>query len=114
MKNHEYLAKELVHEIKNTNEYNHYHRVLKKIVQEKELYDTMNQYRKKSLELQMYSSEDPYDSMIALSQEYNSILTNPLVKEFLTAEQRLSGIGKEITDYIIESLELDISFMEGY
>ncbi len=112
MKNHTYLAKELVQEIKKTNEYNHYHRVLKKIVQEKELYDTMNQYRKMSLEFQMNSSEDPYDTMMTLRQQYDSILNNPLVKEFLIAEQRLSGIGKEITDYIIQSLELDISFLE--
>lgn len=112
MKNYNYLAKELVNEVKKTNEYNHYHRVLKKIVQEKELYDTMNQYRKKSLDFQMISQEDAYDIMLALQQEYRLLLSNPLVQEFLTAEQRLTSIGKEVTDYIIASLDLDISFLE--
>lgn len=112
MKNYEFLTQNVVDEIRRSPEYTNYHRVLKKIMQDEQLYDTMNKYRQRLLEIQLDKETDTFVQMKELRVEYDAMFEKPLAGEFLLAEQRLTKMGREITSAILKSLELDTGFMD--
>lgn len=112
MKKYEFQTRNIISEIKRSNEYNHYHRILKKIMQNEELYAKISEFRRKVLIFQLEKGEDVDRKIDELRYEYEEMLNQALVMEFLVAEQRLTKMGREITASIYEALDLEINFLD--
>jgi hypothetical protein len=83
------------------------------VVANPELYQAMNAFRRRNCELQSYDDGiNRYDEIRNLSVEYDKVLRNPAVNEFLIAEQILSRKLAEVFDVIADGLELDYGYME--
>jgi cell fate (sporulation/competence/biofilm development) regulator YlbF (YheA/YmcA/DUF963 family) len=99
--------------IKDSEEYKHYLAARKAVESKPELYQAMNDFRRKNCELQSYDDGvNRYNEIHNLSLEYDKVLRDPAVNEFLIAEQILSRKLAEVFDVIADGLELDYGYME--
>lgn len=99
--------------IKNSEEYNQYQKAMKRLQENQELYQAMNSFRRRNYELQSYEDGiNRYQEIHSLALEYEKVLRNPLVNEFLVAEQILSRKMAEVYEIIADGLELDYNYME--
>lgn len=112
MKRYEFLTKNIISEIRRSNEYNHYQRILKKIMMNEELYSKISEFRRNVLNCQLEKNEEADRRIDNLRYEYEEILNHPMVVEFLMAEQRLTRMGREITAGIYEALDLEVDFLD--
>lgn len=111
MNNVEYNTKNLIRAIRTSNEYNHYHRVLDKIKQDENLYNGMNEYRKRCFLLQMGNDDTFFEDIVRLRNEFKDIISNNLVSEFLIAEQRLNKMTRQVNASILDCVNLDVDFL---
>ena len=99
--------------IKDSDEYNRYLTAKKNVLENQELYQAMNTFRKRNYEMQSYNDGvNRYQEIHNLSIEYEKVLKNPLVNEFLITEQILSRKMAEVYETLADGLELDYSYME--
>lgn len=99
--------------IKNSEEYQKYLQAKDKVKKNIELYQAMNSFRRRNFELQSYDDGiNRYEEIHNLSLEYEKVLRDPSVNEFLVAEQILSRKLVEVYEMIAEGLELDYDYME--
>lgn len=106
-------AKILNQTIKNSDEYKQYMSSMHKVKENRELYQAMNSFRRRNYELQSYDDGvNRYQEIHDLALEYEKILRNPLVNEFLVAEQIISRKLEQVYETIVEDLEFDYSYME--
>ena len=99
--------------IKDSEEYQNYQKTKNRVKENQELYQAMNAFRRRNLELQSYNDNvNRYEEIHNLSLEYEKVLRNPLVNEFLKAEQIFSRRLTEVYEAIAEGLELDYDYME--
>ena len=61
----------------------------------------------KNYELQNRQGVNPYDEMIELTREYDELLHNSVVSDFLQAEQQICKLLQRVFDSIAEGLEFD-------
>ncbi len=111
MKNIEYQTMMIVREIKKSNEYNQYHRLKSKLSKDPDLYKKMNEFRKRSLEFQLRSDGEPYEESISLRTEFENILSNPIVNEFMVSEQRLCNMMRNINNSLVKAIDMDVEFL---
>jgi len=107
-------AKMLTVEIKQSEEYNQYHRLKTMLSNDLELYAKVNTFRKKNFILQ--NKENEQDDILKIEQlekEYFSILSMTSVKEFLLAEQRLCRLISRISGIICEAADFDLDFIDA-
>lgn len=112
MKDIEFQTKALINSIKKSNEYNQYQRLYAKIEQDVVLLSGLNEFRKRNLNIQLQGNENSLETCAMVHVEYEKVLSNPLVSEFLIAEQRLTTMLKEIVHLIYDNVDLKIDFME--
>ncbi|HEX3075499.1 MAG TPA: YlbF family regulator [Lachnospiraceae bacterium] len=112
MKDIEFQTKALINSIRKSNEYNQYQRLYAKIEQDVVLLSGLNEFRKRNLNIQLQGNENSLETCAMVRMEYEKVLSNPLVSEFLIAEQRLTTMLKEITHLIYDNVDLKIDFME--
>lgn len=106
-------AKVLNQTIKDSAEYKQYLLAMQDVKANQELYQAMNTFRRRNYELQSYNDGvNRYQEIHNLALEYEKVLRNPLVNEFLVAEQVLSRKLEQVYDAIVEDLEFDYSYME--
>lgn len=99
--------------IRESDEYNRYLAAKENVMNNQELYQAMNAFRRRNYELQSYKDGvNRYQEIHNLSLEYEKVLRNPLVNEFLMAEQILSRKMTEVYEVIADGLELDYGYME--
>lgn len=106
-------AERLNQTIKESPEYRNYLTALNQLREDQELYQAMNIFRRRNYELQSYDDGiNRYQEINNLGLEYEKVLRNPLVNEFLIAEQILSRKMTRVYELIADGLELDYSYME--
>lgn len=106
-------AKILNQTIKNSEEYKNYLVSMQKVKENQELYQTMNFFRRRNYELQSYDDGvNRYQEIHNLALEYEKVLRNPIVNDFLVAEQVISRKLEQVYETIVEDLEFDYSYME--
>lgn len=106
-------ARKLNQTIKESVEYEHYLQAMKRVQENQELYQAMNSFRRRNYELQSYDDGvNRYQEIHNLALEYEKVLRNPIVNEFLMAEQMISRKMEEVYEVIVEDLEFDYSYME--
>ena len=99
--------------VKDSDEYNRYMTAKKNVMENQELYQAMNTFRKRNYELQSFNDGvNRYQEIHNLSLEYEKVLKNPLVNEFLMTEQILSRKMAEVYEILADGLELDYGYME--
>lgn len=98
--------------IKDSEEYQAYIKAKKRVKENQELYQAMNDFRRKNFELQGFDDGiNRYEEIHKISLQYEQVLRNPLVNEFLVAEQVFSRKLTEVYEVIAEGLELDYDYM---
>lgn len=99
--------------IRDSEEYRRYLCAKEEVMGNQELYQAMNTFRRRNFELQNYNDGiNRYQEIHGLALEYEKVLRNPAVNEFLLAEQVLIRTMSEVYETIAEGLELDYSYME--
>ena len=106
-------AYQLNQAIKESDEYKNYQQAMNSVKENQELYQAMNAFRRRNLELQNYDDGiNRYEEIHNLAAEFEQVLKNPLVNEFLVAEQIFSRKLAEVYEVIAEGLVLDYDYME--
>lgn len=101
------LSAKAVEVIRSTPEYIEYKRLLTEVRKEPALYERINGFRARNLEIQMNMSEDAYDKLDALTNEYEDVINRELATEFLEAEAAFCMLVQEFNSAIGEGLEFD-------
>lgn len=79
-----------------------------KIRQIPELKDKIDNFRRRSFELQANTApEDLFDKQELLEQEYEELQRNPIAGDFLEAEVAFCRMMQEINKEIIEAIDFD-------
>ena len=92
-------SKQLNEHIRASEEYRTYLRTKQALLENEEL--------SKNYELQNRQGVNPYDEMIELTKEYDELLHNSVVSDFLQAEQQICKLLQRVFDSIAEGLEFD-------
>lgn len=96
-----------------TEDYKCYQKDLAVLKEQEELYRKFKEFRGKSLHLQLEKEQEQYFERVeALHSEYKDVLTEPVVVDFLSAEQRMCKLMRIVYDGIAENIRLDLSYMD--
>ncbi|NDL68226.1 YlbF family regulator [Anaerotalea alkaliphila] len=79
-----------------------------------ELLRDVNEFRRRSFEIQIshnYGVYNAYENLVHLKDEYDTLLGNPVVKEFLAAELKLSKMISHVFESIADELDFDVDFL---
>ena len=106
MKNVEYQTKQLIREIRKSNEYNQFRRLEAKISQEPELKEQVDAYRRKRFELQ--NAAEDTGELLQMEKDYEELLAKSVVHEFLVSEQKLMMMMQNILLSITDAVDLDL------
>ena len=106
-------TKKLTNMICHTEDYKCYQKYLAVLKEQEELYRKFKEFRGKSLYLQLEKGQEQYFEKIeSLHSEYKDVLTEPVVVDFLSAEQRMCKLMRLVYDGIAEDIKLDLSYMD--
>lgn len=100
-------SKQLNEHIRASEEYRTYLRTKQALLENEELSRHLQEFRAKNYELQNRQGVNPYDEMIELTREYDELLHNSVVSDFLQAEQQICKLLQRVFDSIAEGLEFD-------
>ncbi len=101
-------VKELTQAVKTSQIYREYEMQLIKVKKHPELYESVNEFRVKNFELQTQESSDGlYEKAEKLEQEYENIIENPMVSDFLRAELAFCRMMQEVNIYIAQELDFE-------
>jgi cell fate (sporulation/competence/biofilm development) regulator YlbF (YheA/YmcA/DUF963 family) len=110
------LAKveELTTLIKGSDDYDCYQRRLARIRNKPDLYDQFNAFRKELMIRRLESFDEGLTAEVeSLYREYSALLNDPMINSFLTAEQRVCALMRQVYDDMAAQLPLDYSYMDG-
>lgn len=107
------MAKALNLEIRNSEEYRRYRDTSERLKQNTDLYNRFNEFRRRNYDLQFSEGDSNlYDEVFNLVKEYEAVLQDSYVNDFLAAEQRLNALMREMYVILAEDLELDYEYLE--
>ncbi len=100
------VAMDFIRGIKGSEEFREYKAGLERIQEEPDLYDKVNEFRKKNYMLQnAEDSEDYIERLEELDREFEDVRAIPLVDEFLAAELCFCKMMQEINELIWEEID---------
>ncbi len=100
-------SRQLNEHIRASEEYQMYLKTKQALQENEELSKNLQEFRTKNYELQNRQGVNPYDEMIELTREYDELLHNSIVSDFLQAEQQICKLLQQVFDSIAEGLEFD-------
>lgn len=100
-------SRRLNEHIKNSDEYKKYIDTKRKLYDNMELCNQLKEFRRRNYELQNRQGMNPYDEVLALVLEYDELLHNSIVNDFLIAEQHICRMMQTVHNSIAEGLEFD-------
>lgn len=83
---------------------------------EPELMEKVNAFRKESFDIQVghkYGYFNAYENLLKLNNDHEDLLSEPMVKSFLSAELELSKMINVIYNTFAEGVDFDMGFLEG-
>ena len=101
MNNVMYQTKLLNKELKRSNEYNQYVRVLGNLRAHPDLYARTLEFQRRSIHLQSGADYNTLEEVGRLRKEFEDILNQPVVIDFLGAEQRVVNMLKRTQEGIL-------------
>lgn len=102
----EYQTRQLIREIRKSNEYNQFRRLAAKLGREPELKEEVDSYRRKRFELQ--NAEGGAVGLQQLEKEYEDVLVRSVVRDFLVSEQKLMYMIQNTVLAITDAVGLDL------
>lgn len=93
--------------IKNTKEYQNYINTKRVLYDNIDLMNALKEFRRRNYELQNRTNDNPYDEVSELVREYDDLLHNSIVSDFLRAEQKICKQMQKVYDSIADGLEFD-------
>lgn len=111
MKNVMQKADALIEAIETSNEFAQYQFLQKAIMKEEDVYNRLNDFRRRNFEIQMNPQVDAMNSSANLYQEYADVLNRTEVKEFLNAEQRYIKMLRRIYHKLDKHTDVNIDFL---
>ena len=107
------MAQKLNQAIRESEEYGEYRKTLAEVKAHPELYHSMNVFRRRNYDLQSWEDGvNRYNELNSLGTEFEHILREPLVNEFLIAEQAFSRAMQQMYEMVAQDLELDYDYIE--
>ena len=106
MKNVEYQTKQLIREIRKSNEYNQFRRLCAKISRQPELKAQVDSYRRKRFALQR--AGDDTGELLRMEKDCEELLAKPVVRDFLVSEQKLMLMMQNTLLSITDAVGLDL------
>ena len=100
-------SRKLNEHIRASEEYQTYLKAKHALRENEVLSRNLQEFRAKNYELQNRQGVNPYDEMIELTREYDELLHNSIVSDFLQAEQQICKLLQQVFDSIAEGLEFD-------
>ena len=101
-------SKQLNEHIRASEEYRTYLRTKQALLENEELSRHLQEFRAKNYDLQNRQGVNPYDEMIELTREYDELLHNSVVSDFLQAEQQICKLLQQVFDSIASDLNINI------
>lgn len=104
------LSKELNQTIKESSVYNNYQIAKNKLMEQPELFGRLREFQQRNREIQNSDAIDnPYDEVNHLFIEYDALLHDTIVNEFIRAEQKLCLMMRYMYENIADGLEIDMA-----
>lgn len=100
-------SRQLNDNIRNSEVYKDYLETKKELFEHPELEKALREFRRRNYELQNRQDINPYDEVRALVSEYDELLHNSIVSEYLRAEQKVCKMMQRVFTSIAEGLEFD-------
>lgn len=100
-------SKLLNQRIRETEEYKNYVNTKYILCDNIDLCNRLKEFRAKNYELQNRQGVNPFDEVNDLVREYDEVLHNSIVSEFLRAEQRICKLMQCVYNSLSEGLEFD-------
>jgi cell fate (sporulation/competence/biofilm development) regulator YlbF (YheA/YmcA/DUF963 family) len=100
-------ARQLNDHIKQSAEYKAYQRAKQALYQNEELRLKLKEFRRRNYELQNIPGYNPYDEVDALIVEYDAVIHNSVVSEFIMSEQKLCRVLRDVFTTLADGLEFD-------
>ncbi len=94
-------------QIKESTEYKNYIATKKALQAETGLLNSLKEFRRRNYEIQNRMCDNSYDEVSALVREYDELLHNSVVSDFLRAEQRICKTMQQVYNSIADGLEFD-------
>lgn len=108
------LSEELNRALLDSEEYQQYVNAGKAVKEQPELYQAMNEYRKRNRHVQLYASEETvFDETNKLVTEFEHVLKNETVREFLAMERKFVRMMQQMYVILGNHLDFDDDYMEG-
>lgn len=106
-------AAELNRQIRSSEEYRRYVEADRLLKENPEIYGRFNEFRRRNYELQFSEGDSNlYDEVFGLVKEYETILQDSLVNDFILAEQRFCSMMQDLYAALSEGLEMDYEYLE--
>lgn len=105
-------AEELSKMILNSDIYNDFIKAKRKLEENPELNNRVNEYRGKNFSIQNSVADNKLEQLRNLENEYRDVLINTVTREFLNAELVLCRTIKNINEIIVSKIALDVDFMK--
>lgn len=107
------MAQELNKELMGSEEYLRYRETNRRLKDNPELYGRYNEFRRRNCELQTSEGDSNlYDEVFNLVKEYDTILQDTRVSDFMMAEQHLCNLMQDVYNAMTQGLELDYEYLE--
>lgn len=104
------FSKELNQIIKASSVYKNYQTAKDKLMEQPELFERLREFHQKNRDIQNNEHIDnPYDEVNHLFIEYDALLHDTIVNEFIRAEQKLCLMMRNMYEHIADGLEIDVT-----
>ncbi|MGN1188503.1 MAG: YlbF family regulator [Lachnospiraceae bacterium] len=104
-------AEELKQVILDSDEYRSFDMYRRLLNETPQLKARVNEFRAANVEMQMSHDGENRNAMQELADDYNDLLTNSVVREFLNAELILCKMMQRIDAILVSDLELELDFL---
>lgn len=94
-------------QIKQSLEYQKYIDAKQALCDNMELRNQLKEFRRRNYELQNQMDYNNYDQVYSLVSEYDEILHNSIVSDYLMAEQQICKMMQKVFQTVAEGLEFD-------
>lgn len=100
-------CRQLNEKIRRSEEYRRYIDTKKALYANMDLCNQLKEFRSRNYEMQNREGVNPFDEVSSLVREYDALLHNSRVSDFLHAEQKICKMMRQVYDSISEGLEFD-------
>lgn len=105
----------LVEKIKQSDTYKDYIESKRSLELKANLSTQFDDFRKRCFEIQLdhnYGYFNCYEQLVNLKNTHEELLSNPLVKEFMDNELKMTKVLSNIINVLVDEVDFDVDFLE--